>query len=97
MAMNSLGNGQLGRYGLDITNAADRTLLSSVIANNPTAAAHGISSPYAGFPGTSRWAMRSPGSTVGTVNPYLGPYRGNTWYDSLQFQATKRVIRTTST
>jgi hypothetical protein len=24
------------------------------------------------------------------VNSYLGPYRGSTWYDALQFQATKR-------
>ncbi len=91
MAMNSLGGGQLARYGFDITNATDRALLGQNIGGNAAAAQRGIFAPYAGFPGTQQvgQAIR-PVPQWNTVNPYLGPNRGNTWYDSLQFQATKR-------
>jgi hypothetical protein len=91
MAMNSLGGGQLARYGFDINKEADRSLLTQNIGGNAAAAARGIYAPYAGFPGTQQvgQAIR-PIPQWNTVNPYLGPNRGNTWYDSLQFQATKR-------
>jgi hypothetical protein len=90
MAMNSLAGGQLGKYGLDITNAADRTLLTQVIGST-AAAQRGFFAPYVGFPSTQQvgQALR-PVPQWGTVNPYLGPFRGNTWYDSMQFQVTKR-------
>jgi len=90
MAINSLAGGQLERFGLDIRNPADRTLLTQVIGSGP-ARARGITFPYDGFPGTQQvgQALR-PIPQWGTVNPYLGPFRGSTWYDSLQFQATKR-------
>jgi hypothetical protein len=95
MAINSLGGGQLERYGLDIRNANDRALLGQNIATrgvpNPAAAARGIFAPYAGFPDTQQvgQAIR-PVPHWNLVNAYLGPNRGNTWYDSLQVQATKR-------
>jgi hypothetical protein len=91
MSANSLGGGQLARYGFDISKEADRSLLGQNIGGNAAAAARGIVAPYAGFPGTQQvgQAIR-PVPHWNTVNPYLGPNRGNTWYDSLQFQATKR-------
>lgn len=91
MATNSLGGGQLARYGLDISNSTDRALINQNIGNNAAAAARGITIPYVGFPGTQTvgQALR-PVPQWTTVNSYLGPNRGNTWYDSLQFQATKR-------
>lgn len=91
MAINSLAGGVLGRYGFDIGNANDRSLLLQNIGGNAAAAARGITAPYAGFPGTQQvgQAMR-PVPQWNTVNPYLGPNRGNTWYDSLQLQVTKR-------
>ena len=47
--------------------------------------------PYVGFPGTQTvgQAIR-PVPQWTSLTPYLGPNRGNTYYDALQFQATKR-------
>lgn len=90
MATNSLGGGHLATYGLDIRKADDRTLLTQIIGS-PAAAARGFGLPYAGFPAFQQVAdALRPVAQWATVNPYLGPFRGNTWYDSLQFQATKR-------
>ncbi|MEP6963071.1 MAG: TonB-dependent receptor, partial [Acidobacteriota bacterium] len=90
MSMNTLGDGQLARYGLDIGNANDRTLLSQTIGS-VQAAQRGFFAPYNGFPSTQQvgQAIR-PVPQWTNVNPYLGPNRANSWYDSLQFQATKR-------
>jgi hypothetical protein len=91
MATNSLAGPQLALFGLDIHNAADRALLGNVVIGSPTAAARGFYLPYVGMPGTIALGQAlKPIPQWNTVNPYLGPYRGNTWYDSLQFQATKR-------
>jgi hypothetical protein len=91
MSANTLGGGQLARYGLDIRSASDRQLLTQVLRNNPAAAARGIGLPYSGFPDTQQigQALR-PIPQWNTLLPYLGPNRANSWYDSLQFQATKR-------
>ena len=90
MAMNTLAGGQLERFGMSIKNAADRTLLTQVIGSS-AAAQRGFFAPYQGFPLNQQvgQALR-PVPQWTTTNPYLGPYRGNTWYDSLQIQATKR-------
>src|SRR5262249_51923234 len=94
-ATNSLAGGRLALFGLDIHSAADRALLTQLIATNgvinPAAAAKGIGRPYAKFPDSQQvgQAIR-PIPQWATVNPYLGPNRGSTWYDSLQVQATKR-------
>jgi hypothetical protein len=90
MATNSLAGGHLETFGLDIGNPADRTLLTQLVSSSAVRA-RGFGLPYAGFPGTQQLgqALR-PIAQWGTVNPYLGPYRANTWYDALQFQATKR-------
>ncbi len=90
MGMNSLGGGQLARYGLDITREADRTLLNQVIGSS-AAAQRGFFAPYAGFPSNQQVAQAiRPVPHYTTILSYLGPNRGNTWYDSLQIQATKR-------
>jgi hypothetical protein len=91
MATNSLAGPQLARFGLDIRNPADRTLLGAVVIGSAQAAQRGFYLPYVGMPTTTALGQAlKPIPQWNTVNPYLGPYRGNTWYDSLQFQATKR-------
>jgi hypothetical protein len=76
------------RYGLDITSAADRTILKAQIGQ-PAAGRLQNKLPYAGF---------SPSNTVAqALRPFpqfgnitgSGPL-GDTWYDSLQVKATKR-------
>jgi hypothetical protein len=77
------------RYGIDVNNAADRTLLTSRI-DSALAAQRGFKAPYAGYPGSA--------SVAQTIRPYpqftgFGPSwapLGNGWYDSLQAKLTKR-------
>lgn len=80
------------KYGLDVHNAADRSLLTSRI-DSATAAARGFKKPYASFPS---------GSTVAqSLRPYpmylnaqsLWAPVGKNWYDSLQAKFTKRFSR----
>jgi hypothetical protein len=90
-AYNALTPDRLALFGLNINNAADRALLTSRI-DSPAAAARGIFAPYVGFPPSQlvNQAIRPVPQWSGAVNPYLGPANGKTWYDALQFQATKR-------
>jgi len=78
---------------LVITNAADRTLLTSLV-NSTTAANRGfgnVGAPYALFPRgqTVAQALR-PFPQFSTIANYWPPL-GKTWYDSLQVKATKRL------
>ena len=88
--LNSLTPERLAAFGLNIANAADRTLLASRL-DSATAAARGFNHiPYAGY------------STGNTVAQSLRPFPqfqglqakwsplGKAWYDSLQVKATKR-------
>ena len=78
------------QLGLDLNNAADRTLLTSRI-DSPLAASRGFSAPYAGYPGSATVAQ--------TLRPFpqfndglavrWAPL-GNTWYDALHLNLTKR-------
>ena len=86
---NGLTAAQLQKSGFDITNAADRAVLTSPW-NSAAAVARGIKAPYAGYP---------TGFTVAqTLRPYpqFGNITsrwtalGNSWYDSLQAKVTKR-------
>ena len=80
----------LSAVGLDINNAADRTLLTSTIGS-ATAAARGFNKlPYPGFPTnqTVAQALR-PFPQFTTVSANGAPL-GKTWYDSLQAKVTKR-------
>jgi hypothetical protein len=76
--------------GLDLNNAADRTLLTSRI-DSPLAASRGFRAPYVGYPGSATVAQ--------TLRPFpqfndslavrWAPL-GNTWYDALHLNVTKR-------
>jgi len=91
---------RLKAFGLDVTNAADRTLLTSRM-DSPAVVARGFQVPYAGFPVSQplAQALRPFPQFAGTpsaFNPspvsipvYWNPM-GNTWYDALQVKATQR-------
>src|SRR5206468_3564107 len=85
-------------WGLDITNAADRALLTlpirspQVIARFPNLA--NSNNVYPGFTADQSLiqALRPHPQWVG-IPPFLGPPLGDTWYDSLQVKATQRFSR----
>ena len=84
-------------WGLDITNAGDRSLLTlpisspQVIARFPSLA--NPNSVYPGFPANQPLiqALR-PHPQWNGVPPFLGPPLGNTWYDSLQAKVVQRLF-----
>jgi hypothetical protein len=87
--------GLKSRYGLDVTNRADTTLLNTQI-NSPNVIARfpwlaNPNSVYPGFPATQTLlqALR-PYPQWNGIPPFLGPPDANTWYDSLQVKLTKR-------
>jgi len=88
---NAISAERLAAYGLNINNAADRTLLTSFV-NSTTASQRGFNKvPYAGFPTTQTVAQAlRPFPQFTTINAYWNPM-GNTWYDSLQVKVTKRL------
>jgi Carboxypeptidase regulatory-like domain len=85
-------------WGLDITNAADRALLTLPIRSpQVTARFPNLADPnnvYPGFPSDQSLiqALRPHPQWVG-IPPFLGPPLGDTWYDSLQAKATQRFSR----
>ncbi len=86
---NGLTIQRLQSFGIDINNAADRSLLTSQIGS-AAAAGRGLRAPYAGFPLTATVAQAlRPFPQFNTVLPLWAPL-GKTWYDSLQIKATKR-------
>jgi hypothetical protein len=92
---NALTPQQLLAKGIDITNRADTTLLSTQI-NSPAVIARFpyLANPnnvYPGFPATQTLlqALR-PYPQWNGIPPFLGPPNGNTWYDSLQVKVQKR-------
>jgi hypothetical protein len=86
---NAITPQRLASYGLDVTNATDRTLLSSQIGST-TAANRGFKAPYAGFPSTSTVAQSlRPFPQFTTISSMWAPL-GNSWYDSLQATLVKR-------
>lgn len=80
----------LRNNGLDISTAADRTLLAATVAS-ATAVARGFNrAPYGGFPTGSTVAQSlRPYPQFGTIIALWSPI-GNTWYDSLQVKINKR-------
>ena len=90
VAYNAITPQLLASYGLDINNAADRTLLQSNILS-PAVIAKGFKLPYATFPTaqTLDQALR-PFPQFGSIGGMYSPL-GDTWYNSLQVKATKRV------
>jgi hypothetical protein len=88
---NALNITDLAHFGLNILNAADRSLLTSQL-NSTVAIQRGFGTPpYPGFPVTQtvEQSLR-PHPQWGGVPPFLGPPLGDTWYDSLQTKMTKR-------
>jgi hypothetical protein len=81
--------------GLDLSNAADRALLTTpisspqVIARFPALA--NPNSVYPGFPASQplNQALR-PYPQWNGIPPFLGPPLGDTWYDSMQAKLTQR-------
>jgi len=83
-------------WGLDITNAADRALLTTRI-NSPAVLARfpWLANPnnvYPGFPATQslNQVLRPVPQFLGAPG-FFGPPLGTTWYDSLQTKLTKRL------
>lgn len=78
--------------GLDITKAEDRAVLTSQL-DSDLARSRGFTAPYPGFPLTATVAQSlRPFPQFGDLSLDLAPL-GNTWYDSLQVKATKRLSR----
>jgi hypothetical protein len=97
---------RLAAFGIDPTKPADLQLLVSSIGS-AAAQARGLTVPYAGFPTTAtvaqalrpypQFTAAAAAVTASPTNPFpqaiytdFSPL-GNTWYDSLQTKATKRL------
>jgi hypothetical protein len=90
---NALNISDLAKFGLDLSQAADRTLLTSQIGST-AAIQRGFHPAYAGMPSTTTVIQNLiPRPQWGGVPPFLGPPLGNTWYDALQTKLTKRFSR----
>ncbi len=93
MTLNGLTPDILAKVGLNLNNAADRQLLTSVLSS-PQAIARGFGPAYPGMPLTQTVGQSlrpvPQWGPAGGPNPYLGPPIGKTWYDSLQTKVTKR-------
>jgi hypothetical protein len=83
-------------WGIDVSNPADRALLTTRI-NSPAVLARfpWLANPnnvYPGFPATQNLtqALRAYPQWLG-ISSFLGPPLGTTWYDSLQAKVTKRL------
>ena len=90
--------GLKSNYGIDVSVAADRTLLTTPIsASSVRSRFPFMASPdavYPGFPGGQNLnqALRPFPQWVG-IAPFLGHPLGVTWYDSLQAKVTQRFSR----
>lgn len=89
---NGLTDARLRTFGLDINNAADRTLLTSRI-DAPAVVARGFTKPYASFANSNTLAQSlRPFPQFGNLGSLWAPL-GSTWYDSLQIKVTKRYSK----
>lgn len=91
ISSNSLTPAILAAHGLSLSNAADRTLLTSLL-RSPLAAARGFFPTYPGMPLTQTVAqsLRPSPQFLAPTAVDLGPPIGKTWYDSLQTTVSKR-------
>jgi hypothetical protein len=89
VSYNAVAPQTLKALGIDVTNAADRQLLTSTITS-PLAVARGFKKPYPNFPdsGTVIQALR-PFPQYATIGSNWAPL-GDNWYDALQIKVTKR-------
>jgi hypothetical protein len=80
----------LATYGLNLNNAADRTLLASPVSA-ALASARGFGLPYPGFPQAATVAQSlRPFPQYGNITNWHWVPDGDTWYESLQMKVTKR-------
>jgi hypothetical protein len=78
------------KYGLDVTNPADFSLLTQSISS-PSVTARGFTAPYSTFPsGASLAQALRPFPQFGNIGESYA-HDGNWWYDSLQIKVTKRI------
>ena len=93
MGLNLLSEERLRAFGLDINNAAHRTLLNSRM-NTAAAISAGFDRlPYASFsPNNTVAQSLRPFPQFGNIGVQRAPL-GKSWYDSLQAKATKRYSR----
>lgn len=89
-APNVLSAERLSSFGLNLANAADRTLLTSRI-DSAAVIARGFKVPYAGFApsNTLAQALRPYPQFAANLQPRNAAL-GDSWYDSLQTKITKR-------
>ena len=95
--INTLSYADLARYGFNnLTSSTESALLTTVRSSLNTAqlstlASRGILLPYSNFPSTqvSRQSVLPFPQYSAGISPAGAPL-GNTWYDSLQVQATQR-------
>jgi hypothetical protein len=90
VSLNALTPERLKAFGLDINNAADRSVLTSRL-NSATAISRGFGkAPYSTFALTNTVAQSlRPYPQFGDIGVQWAPL-GNSWYDALQMKATKR-------
>ena len=87
---NGISDDRLRSFGLSLNNPADVTLLGQQITSAGVVA-RGFTKPYAAFPNTATLAQAlRPFPQFGDLNSLWAPL-GNSWYDSLQVKATKRL------
>jgi hypothetical protein len=88
--LNVISPAELTALGLNLTNAATRTLLTSQICSTAAVNA-GFKLPYAGFPCTASVAqsLRPFPEYNDPLAEWFDPL-GNSWYDALQAKFTKR-------
>jgi hypothetical protein len=93
MRLNAISPARFKQLGLDLTNAATRTLLTSQIGSAAAAAA-GFKVPYAGYPTTATVAqtLRPFPQFNDNLAAWFSPL-GNSYYDSLQVKFTHRFSR----
>jgi hypothetical protein len=89
---NAISDERLAAFGIDLNNAADRSLMTSQIGS-ATAINRGFKAPYAGFPSTVSVAQSiRPFPQFGTISSRWAPL-GNSYYDALQATLVKRMSR----
>jgi hypothetical protein len=93
LALNAISSARLQTLGLDLTNPATRTLLTSGICSS-TAAAAGYKLPYATFPCSANVAQSlRPFPEYNNGLPAWFDPLGNSWYDSLQMKFVRHFSR----
>jgi hypothetical protein len=89
-SLNAISPARIQALGLDLTNSATRSLLTSQICSTAAVSA-GFKLPYAGFPCTASVAQSlRPFSEFNDSLAWWFAPLGDSWYDSLQVRFTRR-------